>query len=141
MKLGGERGAVQNRIIDYSKVIGWNYLSQDEALRLRGGGTGLVLKEIFVNKVQELNPEFMDNLHAEELIKKLEKIPPNLEGNLTAWEYLKGMKTVFDPQQKRELNVRLIDADDINKNSYHVTDEFSFTNGTNTIKSRYCISD
>lgn len=134
MKLGGEKGAVQNRIIEYSKEIGWNYISQDEALRLRGGDTGFVLKETFINKVQDLNPGFLDNIHAEDLIKRIERIPPNLEGNLTAWEYLRGIKTIYDPQQKRELNVQLIDTDNINKNTYHVTDEFTFTNGSKTIR-------
>lgn len=134
MKLGTERGAVQNQIMEYSKDIGWNYIPQQEALRLRGGETGFVFKEIFTKKVQELNPDFMDNLHAEELIKRIEGIPPNLEGNLTAWEYLKGIKTVFDPQQKRELNVKLIDTDNLTNNTYHVTDEFIYTNGSKTIR-------
>ena len=36
--------------------------------------------------------------------------------------------------EKRERNVRLIDADDIENNVFHVTDEFSFTNGNKTIR-------
>jgi len=52
---------------------------------------------------------------------------------LHAWEYLKGLKTVFVQAEKRERNVRFI-SKDAGKNTYHVTDEFRFSNGTKTIK-------
>jgi len=97
--LEGERYSVQNPIINYvkeqsaeyvsqdgSKVfikLGWEYVSPDEALRLRGGKTGLVFKEIFINQMQRLNPGFMDHLLAEDVIKKLETVLPNIEGNFT----------------------------------------------------------
>jgi len=84
--------------------------------------------------MQRLNPEFMDHLLAEELIKRLERISPNIEGNQVAWEYIKGLRTVFVPGEKRERNVRFIDTDRIERNTFHVTDEFSFTNGSNTIR-------
>jgi len=94
MSLGSEKHAVQNRIISYSSDIGWDYIDQEEALRLRGGETGLVFKELFINQIQKLNHAFIDHLLAEELIKRLERIPPTIEGNLIAWEYLKGLQTV-----------------------------------------------
>jgi type I restriction enzyme R subunit len=149
-KLGGERYSVQNPIINYAqdpsaeyslpdgkKIIlnlDWEYVNPNEALRLRGGKSGLVFKEIFIDQIQRLNPDFMDHLLAEELIKKLERIPPNIEGNFMAWEYLKGLKTVFVPNDKRERNVTFIDAENIDRNTFHVTDEFEFTNGVKTIR-------
>jgi len=132
--LGSERGAVQNPLIKYAGDIGWEYVSPDEALRLRGGRTGFVFKEFFINQMQELNPDFMNQEMADELIKRLERIPPNIEGNLISWEYLKGLKTIFVPNEKRERNVRFIDSDNINRNTFHVTDEFEFTNGSKTIR-------
>jgi len=80
MSLGEERSAVQNPLITYATEIGWEYISPDEALRLRGGNTGFVFKNIFVNQMQRLNP-FMDHIHAEEIIKSLERIPSN--GNIS----------------------------------------------------------
>jgi len=149
-KLGGERESVQEPIIGYvseptaeyrtpdgRKIIldlGWEYVKPDDALVRRGGETGLVFRSLFVGQMQRLNRGFMDPAMAEELIKRLERIPPNVEGNLQAWEYLKGLKTVFVAGEKRERNVRFIDTDDIANNTFHVTDEFRFTNGTNTIK-------
>jgi type I restriction enzyme R subunit len=132
--LGGERGAVQNPMIEYATEVGWEYISPDEALRLRGGKTGFVLRELFIDQMQRLNPEFMDHLLAEDLIKGLERISPNMEGNQVAWEYIKGLRSIFVPNEKRERNVRFIDTEEFGRNRFHVTDEFSFTNGSKTIR-------
>lgn len=134
MALGGEKISVQKPLVEYATEIGWEYMPPDDALRLRGGMTGIVLRELFVDQMQRLNPDFMDHTMGEELIKRLERIPPNIEGNLAAWEYLRGLKTVFVPDDKRERNARFIDTDDIDRNTFHVTDEFSFTNGSKTIR-------
>jgi type I restriction enzyme R subunit len=88
--------------------LGWDYVSPADALRLRGGTTGFVFKELFINQMQTLNPDFMNPQLAEELIKRLERIPPNIEGNLVAWEHLQGLRTVFVPAEDRERNVTFI---------------------------------
>ena len=132
--LGGERGAVQNPLLKYATEVGWEYISPDEALRLRGGRTGFVLRELFIDQMQRLNQDFMDHLLAEELIKRLERIRPNIEGNEVALEYIKGLRTVFVPNEKRERNVRFVDTEEFERNRFHVTDEFSFTNGSKTIR-------
>jgi len=131
---GGERDAVQNPIIKYAREIGWEYISRDDALRLRGGKTGFVFKELFVNQMQKLNPGFMDHILAEDVIKKIKTVLPNKDGNFTIWKYLKGLGTVFVPKEKRERNVRFFDTEYIDRNIFHVTDEFEFTNGTKTIR-------
>jgi type I restriction enzyme R subunit len=132
--LGGERVAVQNPLVRYAEEAGWEFLDREEVLRRRGGETGLVLRQLFVDQMQRLNPDFVDQSTAEELIKRLERIPPNIEGNLQAWEYLKGLKTVFVPKDKRERNVRFLDTENIAGNTFHVTDEFRFSNGPHTTK-------
>ena len=148
--LGGEKHAAQNPLIGYVKEpkaqytasggeivflnLGWEYIDPEEALRLRGGKVGFVFRELFVTQMQKLNPGFMDHLLAEELVRRLEHLPPTIGGNEIALEYLKGLRTVFVPNEKRERNVRLIDAEDINRNTFHVTDEFTFTDGGKTIR-------
>jgi len=127
-KLGTERSSVQEPLLQYASEIGWEYINPEDAERLRGGRTGLILKEIFTNQLLKLNSDFIDNLMIDDLIKKIEKLPVSIEGNLQAWEYLKGLKTVYVPYEKRERNVKLIDENPKN-NTYHVSDEFSFTNG------------
>jgi len=148
--LGGERESVQKPIIDYVSDksveyitpegkevfvnLGWEYVNPEEALKLRGGETGFIFKDLFIKKIHDLNSEFMTPELTEELIKKLEMIPPNIKGNMTAWEYLKGIKTVFVPDEKRERNVKFIDTKNIEENIFQVTDEFKFTNGKETIR-------
>lgn len=127
-KLGTERGSVQNPMLQYACEIGWEYIKPEEVERMRGGKTGLILRETFTNQMLKLNSEFIDNLMIEELIKKIEKLPVSIEGNFQAWEYLKGIKTIFVPQEKRERNVMLIDKK-VKNNVFQVTDEFEFTNG------------
>jgi len=134
MVLGGERGAVQNPIIRYAKEIGWEQLSQEDAIRMRGGQEGIILRDIFFEQVQLLNSDFMDNVLAEEVIKKLNFIRPNLIGNEEMLEYLRGRKTVFVPEEKLERNVQLIDFEDITRNVFHVTDEFWFFNNKKRIR-------
>lgn len=131
--LGGERASVQNPLITYATEIGWTYISLEDALTFRGGETGFVFKGTFISQLQKLN-DFLTPPLAEELIRKIEAIPPTIQGNLDAWEYLKGLKTVFVPKEKRERNARLIDTKNIHNNTFHVTDEFTFTNGTKTIR-------
>ncbi len=149
-KLGSEKYSVQQPIIDYVQEpsaeydaqnggrvfikLGWQYVNPDEALRLRGGETGMVFREIFVSQLQKLNPDFADHIMAEDIIKKIETVPATIEGNFTVWEYLKGLKPVFVPSEKRERNITLLDTRHIDRNTFHVTDEFRFTNGTRTIR-------
>jgi type I restriction enzyme R subunit len=134
MSLRSERNVVQQPLIRYAIEAGWTYLSRDDALRLRRGETNPILCDTFIQKVQSLNPGFVDHLKAEDITDLLIRVPPNIEGNFQAWEYLKGLKTVFVESEKRERNVRLIDFDNPTKNVFNVTDEFGFTNGVKTIR-------
>lgn len=149
-KIGGEKGSVQNRIIKYVREphaefsdsrgrrilikLGWEYVNQEEAIHLREGETGFLFRDIFIDQLHKLNPKFMNASLARELIKSIERIPSTIEGNLTAWEYLKGLRTLFILDEKCERNVRLIDPENIDNNTFHVTEEFIFTNGTKTVR-------
>jgi len=130
-KLGSEKSSVQNTLIQYATEIGWEYIAPEEATRLRGGRSGLIFKEIFATQLHKINHEFIDNAMINGLIKRIEKLPARIEGNLEAWEYLKGLKTVFIPKDKRERNVTIIHKDS-KHNIYQVTEEYSYTNGTHT---------
>jgi len=129
-----ERNTVQAPLLRYAQEVEWVYLPPEEALRLRGGEGGLLLKEVFLNRVQALNPGIVDLAQAEALAGRLERLPANLEGNLAAWEYLQGLKTVFVADERRERNVRLMDGDDWRRNVFHVTDELRYHNGLKAIR-------
>src|SRR5690606_19835144 len=76
----------------------------------------------------------VDLIKAEEVAERLVRVLPNIEGNLQAWEWLKGLKTVFVETERRERNVRLLDPDNPASNVFHVTEELRFTNGVKRIR-------
>jgi type I restriction enzyme R subunit len=132
--LASEKKVVQESLVRYATEVGWAYISPDDAVRLRRGETGAVFHDVLVQQLQRLNPGIVDLARAEDLVSRLVRVRATIEGNLDAWEYLRGLKTVFVPEEKRERNLRLIDDTDPARNVFQVTDEFSFTNGTKTIR-------
>lgn len=119
-----ERSSVQNPMIKYVQEIGWNHIPPGEALRLRGGETGLYLTEVLEAQLLRLNPSVVDTGRAAEIIRRLNLIKPNIEGNKEALSWLRGEFSVFVPEENRERNVRLIDFDTLGNNIFHVTDEW-----------------
>ena len=76
----------------------------------------------------------IDAAHAEAVVRSLSRLPPTIEGNLQAWEYLRGLKTVFVEREKRERNVQVLHPVDVGANAFHVTEEFTASNGTYRIR-------
>jgi len=135
LRLGGERHTVQEPLIRYAQEAGWTYLPPQEALRLRGGEDSPILKMVLVKQLQRLNPGVVDSVaKAEEVIARLVRVRPNIEGNFEAWEYLKGLKTVFVEAERREKNLCLLDPDHPEVNAFHITDEFRFISGPTVIR-------
>ncbi|PWH20526.1 MAG: deoxyribonuclease HsdR, partial [Ardenticatenia bacterium] len=144
MTLASERRTVQNPLIRYAVEAGWEYLSPDEALRRRGGEDCPILRRLLVEGeghgdavplLQRLNPGVVtEAAQAEEVIRRLLAVRADIEGNREAWEYLKGLKTVFVPAERRERNLRLLDAERPEENRFHVTDEFTFQSGARRIR-------
>jgi type I restriction enzyme R subunit len=125
-----ERSTVQNPILQYAQEVGWEYLALKDALAKRGGEDSPILREVFLEKLQQLNPDVIDSVQtALEVYDRLIRVPSTIEGNLQAWEYLKGLKTVFVHAEKRERNIRLLDEQNPTANALHVTDEFAFRSG------------
>jgi len=107
--LSSERHAVQNPLVRYAQDARWKYVTREEALRLRRSETGLLFGEVLVSQLKRLNPEVMNDARAEAVAAAIARVPATIEGNLQAREYLRGLKTVFVEEEKRERNVRVID--------------------------------
>lgn len=132
--IGDERSSVQNRIINYATSMGWEYLDPNEALRLRSGETGIILRSTFEQQMMRLNSDFMDGNMIQELIRRIEKATPDIRGNKIVWEHLKGLKSMFVADEGRERNVQFIDFAKPDRNVFNITDEFSYTNGRYTTR-------
>jgi type I restriction enzyme R subunit len=119
-----ERSSVQNPMLHYAEQIGWDYVDPKEALRLRGGDTGLYLSDILQASLQRLNPGIVDSARASEILRRLSLLRPSIEGNRDALSWLRGEQSVFVPSERRERNVRLIDFENPENNIFQVTDEW-----------------
>jgi type I restriction enzyme R subunit len=84
MPLGSESSSVQRPFVRYAVAAGWTYLSPDDALALRNGGTtSPVLNGVLVAQLQKLNPKVLDAAKAVEIIKRLVRARPTTRGTST----------------------------------------------------------
>jgi type I restriction enzyme R subunit len=57
-----ERSAVQNPMLKYAREIGWEYVRPEDALRLRGGDTGLYFADVLEERLLRLNQDVLDRV-------------------------------------------------------------------------------
>ena len=126
MILGSEAGSVQHPFVSYARSVGWEYLDRQAAELRRGGETGLIFTDTLVDQLQSINPGSVSRDRAEELARRIVRSLPTIKGNFDVWEHLRGIKTVFVPEDNRERSVRFLDVDDVSNNVFHVTDEWSY---------------
>lgn len=119
-----ERSAVQNPMLQYAQEIGWEYITPDNALRLRGGESGLYFTSILERQLLRLNPDVVDDARCADILRQLNLLRPSIEGNRDALEWMRGEHSVFVADENRERNVTLIDFDNLDRNLFHVTDEW-----------------
>lgn len=127
--LATESGAVQFPLVKHASEIGWTVVSDTEALSKRRGEGGLFFYEELTATLMALNPSFVNEENAPSIIQKLESLPNTIQGNREILEWLRGNRTIYDPQEKRARNVRLIDFDNVKSNTYQVTYEWAYKNG------------
>jgi type I restriction enzyme R subunit len=125
-----ERSEVQDPLIRYAAEVGWTFIARDDALTLRGGETGLFFSDVLAAQLRQLNPRL--TFDPQTILRQLENVRAGIEGNHETLLYLRGQKSIYDPAQKRELNLTLIDFDNPDANVYHVADEWEYTNGRHT---------
>lgn len=132
--LDNEKATVQSPLVKYAVDIGWGYLSQDEAVTLRQGESGLFLYETLRRKLIDLNPGIATGDNVDAIINRIESVRNDIEGNCEILKWLRGQKSVYVESEKRELNIRLIDygPTGLANNVFNVTDEWSYTNGKNS---------
>lgn len=121
-----ERSAVQNPMLQYAQDIGWEYVPPDEALRLRDGETGLYFTPILERQLLRLNPEVVDESRCADILRQLNLLKSTIEGNRDALEWIRGERSVFVPDERRERNVCLVDFDHPDRNIFQVTDEWRY---------------
>ena len=133
-----EHKTVQSRILTYAKAIGWTYVSREEAERRRGfdpeappadraKNRSLFFDDLFDAKVREFNPRYTDAEGA--LLGQFRRLHSDIYGNREFVDHLRNRGKYYDPEEKRERDLILIDYDDPSRNVYEVTEEWAFHNG------------
>lgn len=130
--LASERATVQDPLITYAVEIGWAYLSPEQALTLRRGESGALLYPILRDKLVSLNPGIVTVENVDQIVSKIESVRNNIEGNAEVLAWLRGERSVSVISEKRQRNVTLIDFEHPAHNTFHVTDEWQYTNGLHT---------
>jgi type I restriction enzyme R subunit len=132
LSLASERATVQDPLVGYAVEIGWAYLSPEQALTLRRGQGGTFLYQTLRDKLIALNPGIVTIENVDQVIAKIESVRNNIEGNAEVLAWLRGERSVYVEDEKRQRNVTLIDFEHAAHNIFHVTDEWQYTNGQYT---------
>ncbi|HKZ93954.1 MAG TPA: HsdR family type I site-specific deoxyribonuclease [Candidatus Bathyarchaeia archaeon] len=127
MRLVSEKKDVQDLIKDHLCSIGWDYLDASDIMNLRANS----LKEpllipIIKEKLKELNQGIITDKNIQDIIRNLRLLPANLHGNEEFLKYLRNQKTIYVEKEKRERNIKLVDYENPENNSFICTTEFVF---------------
>jgi len=140
-----EPRTVQARILAYAQEIGWTFVSREEAEKRRAGfptrlevenagknaraPLSLFLDDLLDAKVRELNPRYAEAKGVPHVREQFRHLHPDIHGNREFVEHLRNRGKFFDPEEKRERDLILIDYGNRSRNVYEVTEEWAFHNG------------
>src|SRR5438445_12589414 len=103
--LASEMGTVQFTLVKHAEEAGWSVVSEAEALRKRGGESGLFFYGELKEALLRLNPEVVTSENVNSIIQRMESVPKTIEGNKEILEWLRGNRRVYDEKEKRHRNV------------------------------------
>jgi type I restriction enzyme, R subunit len=118
-----EAGTVQFPMVKHAIEIGWQPLTPEDAKTLRGSEAGMLLRDELAQKLRHFNGWLKPDA-IRSIIETLDAIPPTIEGNRDMLAWMRGEKSWYDEDEKRQRPVTLIDFDDIDANDFRVTWEW-----------------
>ena len=137
-----EKNSVQKPALNYLKqetakydtetyTLKWEVITEKQKVKLnelRTSETQIILEPIFKQQIKKLNP-FITDEEIENLLRQLNALSPSIQGNYEAWKYLRGEKSFYSSKEKKYINIRFIDTENISNNTFHAMEEFTITNG------------
>ena len=138
MPIPTEHKTVQARILAYAQEVGWSFVSREEAEQRRGfdpavppadraRNRSLFFDDLLYAKVRQFNPRYTEAEGA--LLGQFRHLHADIYGNREFVEHLRNRGKFFDHEERRELDLILIDYDQPKNNVYEVTEEWAFHNG------------
>jgi type I restriction enzyme, R subunit len=138
-----EQNVVQGPLVAYAVAAGWAELTHDEALALRANDEGeMFLIPVLRGQLKRLNP-WMTEAVVDGVLSRMRAAKRDITGNEELHKWLRGDRTAFDPGEKRERDVHLVDFDDPTSNDLQVTQEWvqQATDGTrNRADVMFCVN-
>lgn len=137
MPTPGEHKTVQARILEYAGVIGWSFVSHEEAEQRRrfdpaappaerAKNRPLFFDGLLDAKVRQFNPRYAEDPGA--LLGTFRYLHTDIHGKCDFVEHLRNRGKCFDHEEKRERELILIDYDNPTSNVYEVTQQWTFHN-------------
>lgn len=128
--LASEAGTVQFTMVRHAEAAGWAVVSDTDALMKRNGEAGLFFYRELKEALLRLNPGVVTLENVGQIIQRMEGVPKTIEGDREILEWLRGNRTDFVESEKRHRNVTLLDYQNLDRNVFHVTYEWTFKTGT-----------
>jgi type I restriction enzyme R subunit len=119
-----EAGTVQFPMVNHAVEIGWTPLTPEQAKQKRGGEAGMILRDELTAKLAGLNP-WLNADSVRSIIETIEALPATIEGNRQVLAWLRGERSWYDENEKRQRPVKLIDFENREANTFHVTWEWT----------------
>ena len=118
-----ERGSVQFPMVAHAVEMGWVPVTPETVQRMRGGEAEMLFQDEVERKLCQFNP-WMSGDNVQQVIEQLGALPANIEGNREMLLWLRGERQGYDEEENRQRPVRLIDFENPEKNTFHVTWEW-----------------
>ncbi|MBU0458370.1 HsdR family type I site-specific deoxyribonuclease [Patescibacteria group bacterium] len=127
--LANEAGTVQFTLVKHAASIGWDTISDSEAISKRQGESGIFFYKELEESLLRLNPEVVTPENVQSIIQRMEASPATIAGNREILEWLRGKRSIYSEEEQRQRNIALIDYEDLSRNVFQVTYEWKYKDG------------
>lgn len=110
-------------MVRHASEVGWTPIPPRDALRKRGGETGVLFKDDLEGALRRFNPWMTDEA-IRSVVERLEAVPSTIDGNREVLSWLRGERQFYDEVERRYRRVQIIDFDQPGENVRHVTWEW-----------------
>jgi type I restriction enzyme, R subunit len=118
-----EAGTVQFPMVAHAAGIGWTPITPDVAKLKRGGEDGMLFRDEVEAALAKFN-SWLSPDAIRQVVEKLDATPSTIEGNREMLAWLRGERQWYDENERRHRFVQLIDFEQPEENTLHVTWEW-----------------
>jgi len=119
-----EAATDQFPMVKHAVEIGWAPLTPDVGRARRGGDANMILPDELTAKLRQFNP-WLSTDGVRSVIETLEALPATVEGNRQILGWIRGERSWYDEVEKRQRSVKVVDFENVNAISFHVTWEWT----------------